>query len=492
MAELAEQIKSIELDGHSGILDAKLFFDRGQIEAQAQELINNRESISEPEVSSQEYKDNARTAIMEALTASGHLSTVILEGRIEEIEAQLLGRLLNGWDESLPNPEKDRRFAEICNVIIGQKTRLAIIEGGLPENTAMLEVSDYPESLAGKNLGYRDKNKKGMVRSSHLESKGEDQYRLVIEQASRSNGTSSSTFPFMDACGIKRPVCFKADDLVTLETPLIYSRHDYADGVIDVLRHLDSHAGAGTLYGDIDDDTKAKHISYSDLREESIRREAEIDNFTDNLAKSGEQLDELVKAGRLTLQESKNIFDLKIENILEAICTHEPSYAQAAFGDRAAPAFYEAAIFAARGRIDRAAQVLNSSYHLREKPVYCGGGSSSLNKKAEELGIELDDYINLVGDAKKNWVWRDGVCVVKTCDTRPRKTEVGPCSICRKCQKKFDRGEDPTKHYISKIGRKRGEHLSIDRKETGARIGRILLSPNLKLKRGEHQMTAGI
>ena len=45
---------------------------------------------------------------------------------------------------------------------------------------------------------------------------------------------------------------------------------------------------------------------------------------------------------------------------------------------------------------------------------------------------------------KKDWKWKVGKCQVKTCPS-PNPTEVGPCSVCRSCQAKFDKGQDPTK-----------------------------------------------
>ncbi len=44
--------------------------------------------------------------------------------------------------------------------------------------------------------------------------------------------------------------------------------------------------------------------------------------------------------------------------------------------------------------------------------------------------------------------WKKGICQVKACATRPGKTDVGPCSVCKNCQAKFDRGEDPTKDNV--------------------------------------------
>ena len=49
--------------------------------------------------------------------------------------------------------------------------------------------------------------------------------------------------------------------------------------------------------------------------------------------------------------------------------------------------------------------------------------------------------------AEKDWKWKKGKCVVKACPS-PNPTEVGPCSVCRKCQAEFNRGNDPTKPSI--------------------------------------------
>jgi len=40
--------------------------------------------------------------------------------------------------------------------------------------------------------------------------------------------------------------------------------------------------------------------------------------------------------------------------------------------------------------------------------------------------------------------WKMGKCQVKACPS-PKPTEVGPCSVCKRCQGVFDRGGDPTK-----------------------------------------------
>ncbi len=46
--------------------------------------------------------------------------------------------------------------------------------------------------------------------------------------------------------------------------------------------------------------------------------------------------------------------------------------------------------------------------------------------------------------------YKKGVCQVRSCATRPGVTEVGPCSVCKSCQAKFDNGEDPTKEPVAR------------------------------------------
>lgn len=43
---------------------------------------------------------------------------------------------------------------------------------------------------------------------------------------------------------------------------------------------------------------------------------------------------------------------------------------------------------------------------------------------------------------KNGWIWRPGICANEKCKAHDL---VGPCGICKKCQDRFDRGEDPTK-----------------------------------------------
>ncbi len=88
--------------------------------------------------------------------------------------------------------------------------------------------------------------------------------------------------------------------------------------------------------------------------------------------------------------------------------------------------------------------------------VRVGGGCAGVNDS--NFGSEQDrnnstDERNNFSNAenKSNWKWKKGVCQVRSCFTRPGETEVGPCSVCRNCQTKFDKGEDPTKDVVDSI-----------------------------------------
>ena len=63
---------------------------------------------------------------------------------------------------------------------------------------------------------------------------------------------------------------------------------------------------------------------------------------------------------------------------------------------------------------------------------------------AKEMGLEVSTFGDLIGKGKESWQWKSGVCQVKSCPTRPGKTTVGPCSVCKGCQAQFDKGINPT------------------------------------------------
>ena len=122
----------------------------------------------------------------------------------------------------------------------------------------------------------------------------------------------------MAACNIQ--TLNKPADIAALETPLIYTRHNYVDGAVDIMRQLDWHSGVGVLYGD-EGERASKHPAYENLREESARREQEILVFVNDLAELEKQLDDWLSIGKITESERRTIYEEEIIRILNAICT---------------------------------------------------------------------------------------------------------------------------------------------------------------------------
>ena len=87
---------------------------------------------------------------------------------------------------------------------------------------------------------------------------------------------------------------------------------------------------------------------------------------------------------------------------------------------------------------------------IASQNVKVGGGCPGTNeakfrKLVNEPGFEGQEPDQ---ENQDTWRWKTGVCRVASCPTRPGKTEVGPCEVCRKCQARFDHGEDPTKDVV--------------------------------------------
>lgn len=75
--------------------------------------------------------------------------------------------------------------------------------------------------------------------------------------------------------------------------------------------------------------------------------------------------------------------------------------------------------------------------------IRVGGGciGESVNTFRQDVGLDTVGEENPDG-----WQWKPGICRVPHCPS-PKPTDVGPCSVCWHCQKKFDAGRDPVKEY---------------------------------------------
>lgn len=80
------------------------------------------------------------------------------------------------------------------------------------------------------------------------------------------------------------------------------------------------------------------------------------------------------------------------------------------------------------------------------------GGAESDARNNAQSGGKAAQKANNSGEDRSKWKWRRGTCRVETCATRPDKAMIGPCDVCKRCQRVFDNGGDPTKmNWITSI-----------------------------------------
>jgi hypothetical protein len=95
-----------------------------------------------------------------------------------------------------------------------------------------------------------------------------------------------------------------------------------------------------------------------------------------------------------------------------------------------------------------AAQSLGVVYEVRSEGQVEGGCPGGIANKLEKSIFDMSEEERVDTLTKKeSWTWKKGICRVEGCYTRPGQTEVGPCDVCKSCQKHFDNGKDPTKMY---------------------------------------------
>ncbi len=99
----------------------------------------------------------------------------------------------------------------------------------------------------------------------------------------------------------------------------------------------------------------------------------------------------------------------------------------------------------------------NSARLIAQSNIRVGGGCAGVSSRdnSEDPLVSVEQKVadnertnEETGDNPNTWKWKRGICQVKSCSSRPGQTEVGPCSVCRSCQAKFDKGEDPTKNVV--------------------------------------------
>lgn len=420
------------------VIPARELMDRNAIEQRAIQLID----AFSPETKALRYQEaeaNARTAIFEALTASGHMSRVELPGRQDEVHQQVITRLLNGfYRPGIPEHERARVFQEICEELVILETYTQIVTGYLPPETKVTTISDYASPLGqdANRLGYRSANKKGMIRQTAFEMTDNGEYVRVIKQISRSNSNAETTIETLRESGVT--VARRAEaDVDLLGSQLIGAKI----GAIDIMKRLDERAGMAVMYGEY---KRSDSIGYEQLEQVSLEREARVETFIDELARVEKELDKKLLRGDIDQAMWTRAYGEKLHRIVQSICVINPHYVRDALGDRVVDEYERAHQAFLSGDSGGAAGIVSGASHMETAIVVCG--MEVRNATANETNDSTRNDIEKMLERSK-WEWTDGYCREVLCEFNAKITKVGPCDVCVQCQAIYDDGKTPSDIY---------------------------------------------
>lgn len=414
-----------------------------------------------------EYEDNARTMLFESLSAKGHLSRVEFTGDPKEIHEMILQRLINGLHAPCLHPhEYKRRKAEIREEIVIWLVQERVRTGQLPPDTEVLTDSTFPDSEVmtdeeAENMGYRPKNRKGMLRSVGFKFKPSGKVCRVLEQLSYSNSSSKASLARRGITG---------GDVVSIGRPSIYSRSDVPGGVVDVMKKMDL---AGYICGEKPDKDEVA-VSYENIRAVSAHREEMIDLFTKELADYERAID--APSSLLSRQDYYN----KTKEIVRRICTAFPEYTADALGQQVVDTYKRAHNKVAAGDFAGATESIAETAHLESEIVACGGSSNISQQDKQQLANmserEKADFINKLKQDAEKLKWAAGQCRILKCPSAGKTVKVAQCHVCESCQAIFDAGDDPEKIYAEAERERAKLEMHKVSTEKSRRVGKKIMS----------------
>lgn len=428
---------------------ASEIFDRQQIENEAMQLIESTE-INRSDWEFEPY-GNAITSLFEELTASGHLNEIPL-GEAEKANRETLKRLLNACHVAQNKPIWLQKyyFYELCEELTIHRAFEAIKNGELADDTMVVTISDYPTGVDDKSAwkeGFRPYSKTGMARSNHFFKNESGIWHRHQEQVSRSHSTNQSsgkTIALLSE-GTAQPI----GSLEVLSNQLLVNRAILPDGVVTLQQILDTQSGRNIRYGDDLASFSREHAEYHELRETSKTRAKLFARYIDRMISVEKEANRLFDEGLISYEHKLAMLQEEKDYIIDRVCLIAPEFSKEARGEQASEHYYFAAAAVQSGNDEAAIHHIMQARDSRDPMASAGCGGVG-TRDQQNSSQEAANILNDVSESINDWRWKDGICVVDSCPTRPAKTKVGPCSICVRCQKMFDRGFDPTTLTASK------------------------------------------
>lgn len=406
-----------------------------EIQSQARRLIEEGLLIrSDWEL---EPYSNAVTGLFEELTSSGHITEIDL-GEAENANQQTLQRLINANLLAVDKPKwlQDYYFFELCEELVIHETFQAVKESQLPEDTLVVTGSDYPKWIDDNEAwrhGFRPYSKTGMIRANYFFLDEDGSWRRAQEQISRSDSLKVG-FEIAIAELTSTDV---TESSISVSKQIITDRSTLPNGVVDVCRILDVYSGQHIKYGDDTRYFSRLHPEYEEIREVSRSRLKLINRYLGRLIELEKKANRLFDQGVISYEHKLAMIQDEKDRIVDRVCLVAPEFATEARGEDAASHYFSASIAIQSGNDQMAIYHIMEATAKRDPTASNGCGGSGSYDEAQRILRDAKESIS-------DWTWRDGVCVIPECPTRPAKTKVGPCSICMRCQKLFDHKIDPS------------------------------------------------
>ena len=414
---------------------------------------------------------NAHTTVIETLLKTGNIMRIAAEldeqGNLKQHNHTYDAIHRNAW-HATKNQSPHARWCSEIEALNWQRTEASIMSGALEDNWFVVfsSPSDTQSVANLKKRGYFVHTMTSVFQATTVENgkvttesafvAGMD---AVVEDPELSASVNNDRIAagarnrydldvlrqiYMDF-GVAGAELMNAEDL--LATPLLIPKSLMPHGVASIVELYDNYVG-DTFFG-----VKQPKKDYATYADACMRRAEKYGDITDKV------VTDLLKSNKMTpVQAITKMYDSVKRHTLER-AYRDDSIDASVFGAKA-----EKIIHQARYAYDIGDQLqfalLAAVGHEVAVTTACGGGSGggedvntttdkSLDKSeraAEMTGVELNE--------KSTWKWKNGVCRVEACPTRPGKTKIGPCDVCSRCQSKFDKGIDPTKFKSSKMKRR--------------------------------------
>lgn len=305
--------------------------------------------------------DDARTAIFEALTSHGHLSTIESSWDLENegfaVGGVLYRDMLHSGTQTAKHPVEiqRRRIEQKEEELIEDLYKIGKFAGH-----ALLTISPYPEEMSdfdAKNNGYRPDNRKYKLRWIEVDDSG----NRKTEELNMSGSNIQLFVEFYQTMGLNPDVNLTHLDI--LDTPVLIDRSQI-NKVEEVAQILDNLAEGSVIFGS---ENHESSVTYENVRAISKYREEKVRLEIMTMANQLVNIASNYPSGVKAFQE----YEKYLLNTIGVICLNQPEYANYALGKSASDYLKLAKAHMDKGQISYAIDLYESAM-TKAEVIVCG------------------------------------------------------------------------------------------------------------------------